>query len=614
MSSLLSCRSVSKAFGAQQLFSGLDLNIADGDRIGLIGPNGSGKSTLLKIICGLEDLDHGAIDRRTNMIVSYLAQEDRFLEQNGPLENLLDALVGSPLPEELKLSRAQSMLSRIEMEDLDKPVAQLSGGWRKRLSICRSLIVEPDLLVMDEPTNHLDIEGIIWLERLIDSKSPLTPPTFIVVSHDRHFLENTANRIVELSSSYPAGSFQVEGRYSRFLEKKAAFLEQQQRLEEKLANRMRRETQWLQRGPKARTTKARYRIDEAGRLSDQLDTVKKQNRAENQVGIDFTASGRKTKKLMEIHELGINCQSGQLFSALSFTVSPGTRIGLIGRNGCGKSTLLDLLERCASGDCEVQQGWVKAADGLAVASFTQDRRTLDPQLTLRRSLAPEGDSIVFRNRSVHVISWAKRFLFRPDQLDTPVGSLSGGEQARILIAELMRQPADILLLDEPTNDLDIASLDVLEEGLLDFDGALILVTHDRYLLDRVCDAVLGFTGDGEISMFGDYQQWLTAVQKQAGTRQTDLKPEPPKKKPLKKSTKPGRLGYLDQLEYDQMEEKILAAEELCEKLEKQIEDPALAADPDKLQNVWEQLDQARSEVEQLYARWDELERKKMQAP
>ncbi len=613
MPSLLSCRAISKAFGAQQLFSGLDLVISDGDRVGLIGPNGSGKSTLLKILCGLEDFDDGTIDRRNNIIVSYLAQEDRFLEQNGPLDNLLEALGDSPLPEEQKLSRAQSLLSRIELDDLEKPVAQLSGGWRKRLSICRSLIVEPDLLVMDEPTNHLDIEGIIWLERLIESKSPLSPPTFIMVSHDRHFLENSINRTVELSTSYPAGSFQVEDRYSGFLEKKAAFLDQQQRLEEKLANKMRRETQWLQRGPKARTTKARYRIDEAYRLSDQLDTVKKQNRAENQVGIDFTASGRKTKKLMEVHDLGIRRQNTQLFSGLSFTVSPGTRIGLIGRNGCGKSTLLDLLYGCAIGECEVEQGWVKAADGLAVASFTQDRRTLDPQVTLRRALAPEGDAIVFRNRTVHVISWAKRFLFRPDQLDTPVGSLSGGEQARILIAELMRQPADILLLDEPTNDLDIASLDVLEEGLLDFNGAVILVTHDRYLLDRVCDAVIGFVGDDRISMFGDYQQWLAAVQKQALSSDTSLK-SPAGKEPVKKGSRAGRLGYLDQREYDQMEEKILAAEQRCETLEEQIEDPALAADAERLQAAWKQLDQARRDVEQLYARWDELEQKKMQAP
>ncbi len=611
MPSLLSCRSISKAYGAQQLFAGLDMVINDGDRIGLIGPNGSGKSTLLKIICGLEDLDSGAIDQRNNTIVSYLAQEDRFSEDRGPLDNLLAAFESSPLPEAQKLSRAQSLLSRIELDDLDKPVSQLSGGWRKRLSICRSLIVEPDLLVMDEPTNHLDIEGIIWLERLIDSGSPLSPPTFILVSHDRRFLENTTNRTIELSASYPAGSFQVEGRYSQFLEKKVLFLQQQQRLEEKLANKLRRETEWLRRGPKARSTKAKYRIDEAYRLHDQFDSVRKHNRAENKVGIDFAATGRKTKKLMEIQDLSLGHQDQLLFSGLSFTVSPGTRIGLVGRNGCGKSSLLSFLYSCARGEGHPRQGRVAAADGLAVVNFVQDRRTLDPDATLRQALAPEGDSIVFRERLVHVVSWAKRFLFRPDQLDSPVSTLSGGEQARILIAELMRQPADILLLDEPTNDLDIASLDVLEEGLLDFKGAVILVTHDRYLLDRVCDAVLGFVGDGEVTLFGDYEQWLKSALAAGRKNGEPLKASAAQKKE-KKNSRQGRLGYLDQLEYDQMEEKILNAEQACEELEKQIADPDLAADPEKLQSVWKQLDRARTDVEQLYARWEELEQKKNQ--
>ena len=611
MSSLLSCRSISKAYGAQRLFSDLDLVINDGDRVGLIGPNGSGKSTLLKIICDLEDLDSGVIDRRNNVIVSYLAQEDTFLEHQGPLANLLEPLKSSPLPEAQKLNRAQELLSRIELEDQQRPVSQLSGGWRKRLSICRALATDPDLLVMDEPTNHLDIEGILWLEALIGSNSPLSPPTFIVVSHDRRFLENCTSRTIELSATYPAGTFQVDGTYSSFLEKKVDFLAQQHKLEDKLANKLRRESEWLRRGPKARTTKAKYRIDEAYRLHDQLDSVKKQNRLAHNIGIDFTATGRKTKKLMEVDSLSLTVDSKELFGDLSFTVSPGTRIGLVGRNGCGKSSLLNLLYGCARGETQAEHGSVRVADNLAVVNFSQDRRTVDKQVSLRRALAPEGDAVVFRDRSVHVVSWAKRFLFRPDQLDTPVGSLSGGEQARILIADLMRQPADILLLDEPTNDLDIASLDVLEESLREFEGAVILVTHDRYLLDSVCDAVLGFIEDGAVTMFSDYLQWLSAVSGETGKPGEDIKVEK-KKKPAGKSRKPGRLSYLDQLEYDRMEEMILAGEQSCEELEKKIEDPALAADPAKLQPIWEQLDQARREVEQLYLRWDELERKKMQ--
>lgn len=608
---MLACRSISKSYGAQRLFSGLDLVISDGDRIGLIGPNGSGKSTLLKIICGLEDEDSGAIDRRSNLIVSYLAQQDRFNENLGPLENLLEPLQSSPLQEGEKLNRAQAMLSRIELENQELPVSQLSGGWRKRLSICRALITEPDLLVMDEPTNHLDIEGIIWLERLLGAGSALSPATFVLVSHDRRFLENSTNRIVELSAAYPAGIFQVDNSYSHFLEKKAEFLAQQNRLEERLANKMRRETEWLRRGPKARTTKARYRIDEAQRLNDELDSVKRLNRAVTSVDIDFTATGRKTKKLMEVVGLSIDVENRRLISDLSFTVGPGTRIGLVGRNGCGKSTLLNLLNSSASGIQVQHQGSVDIADGLAVVNFTQDRSAIEPRVSLRRALAPDGDAIVFRGRSVHVVSWAKRFLFRPDQLETPVGSLSGGEQARILIADLMRQPADMLLLDEPTNDLDIASLDVLEESLLDFGGAIILVTHDRYLLDRVCDLILGFLPDGEIGIFSDYEQWLKELAN-GSRKSTPSSVQPKKKQTPEKKQNLGRLSYLDQREYDQIEGKILAAEHTCEELEKQIADPLLAADPARLQSAWEQLDQARREVEELYLRWDELERKKMQ--
>ncbi len=611
MSMLLSCRAISKAYGAQKLFAGLDLVIHSGDRIGLIGANGSGKSTLLKILCGREEPDSGAVDRRSNLVISHLDQGDIFLEHLGPLENLLEALQSSPLPEAQKLNRAQALLSRIEIEDQGRPVSLLSGGWRKRLSICRALVNEPDLLVMDEPTNHLDIAGILWLERLIGSNSVLSPSTFVVVSHDRRFLENCTNRTVELGATYPSGTFQVDDTYSGFLEKKVQFLDQQHKLEEKLANKVRRETEWLRRGPKARTTKAKYRIEEAHRLHEQLDSLQKQTRAAGDIGIDFSATGRKTKKLMEVRNLRLTVDEKVLCLDLNFTVSPGTRIGLVGPNGCGKSSLLNLLYECAGGETEVEQGIVKVAENLALASFTQDRRTVNPHTSLRRALAPEGDAVVFRGRSLHVVSWAKRFLFRPDQLDTPVGTLSGGEQARILIADLMRQPADILLLDEPTNDLDIGSLDVLEESLVEFEGAVLLVTHDRYLLDRVCDAVLGFLGGGKIAMFGDYLQWLKALSEGSAASDRQVKSE--KKKTLEeKARKPGRLSYLEQLEYDRMEDDILAGEQTCAELEKKIEDPALATDPVELQSVWEQLDQARQKVEQLYLRWDELERKKVQ--
>ncbi len=609
---LFSCQSISKAFGAQMLFTNLSLVINAGDRVGLIGPNGSGKSTLLKIICGVEEKDQGSVVRTKNMVVSYLAQEDSFSEHLSPIDNLLAALSHTPLEQAEKLSRVQTILSRAELEDQEAPVAELSGGWRKRVSICRSLVIQPDLLVMDEPTNHLDIEGIVWLEKLLAGSFASSPSAFILVSHDRRFLENSVNRVVELSATYPSGTFQVAGTYSKFLEKRQEYLAQQNMLEERLANKARRETEWLRRGPKARTTKARYRIDEAYRLQDELDRVRMHNRADGRVSIDFAATGRKTKKLLEASKISKSYDKGPLFSGLDMILSPGSRIGLVGRNGCGKSTLMNILASAVSGSFLPDSGSVSVADGVLIIDFKQDRSSLDQKSSLRRALAPEGDAITFRDRSVHVVTWAKRFLFRPDQLETPVERLSGGEQARILIAELMRQPADILLLDEPTNDLDIASRDVLEESLHEFGGAVVLVSHDRYLLDRVCDCVLGFLGDGEVFYYGDYHQWLTDLEKRVAGQGENDPPALKKEVVAVKQKKSGRLSYLDQREYDLMDEKIMEAEKLRDSLEIRINDRTLAADPELLQKTWDELEQVRTLVDHLYERWNELEKKKQE--
>jgi len=612
MSNIFSCQSVSKAFGAQLLFSDLNLVITSGDRVGLIGPNGSGKSTLLKIICGLEEKDHGKVLREKNMVVSYLAQEDRFVEHLSPVENLLESLSDTPLEQAEKINRVQAILSRAELTDQDAPLRELSGGWRKRVSICRSLVVQPDLLVMDEPTNHLDIEGIVWLEKLLAGSFASSPSAFIMVSHDRRFLENSINRVVELSATYPSGTFQVSGTYSKFLEKRQEFLVQQNMLEERLANKARRETEWLRRGPKARTTKARYRIDEAYRLQDELGRVRAHNRAEGRVSIEFAATGRKTKKLLDASKLSKGYDDIELFSGLDMILSPGSRIGLVGRNGCGKSTLMSILASGVNEEFLPDSGTISVADGVSIIDFKQDRSSLDQESSLRRALAPEGDSIMFRDRSFHVVSWAKRFLFRPDQLETPVSRLSGGEQARILIAELMRQPADILLLDEPTNDLDIPSRDVLEESLHDFGGAVVLVSHDRYLLDRVCDCVLGFTGDGEVFYYADYHQWLADLEKRPEEQRENGLVAKKKEPVAAKQRKSGRLSYLDQREYELMDEKIMQAEEIRDRLENRINDPALGSEPESLQKTWQELEQARSHVDRLYERWDELEEKKQE--
>ena len=610
MSFLFSGRALAKAFGAQTLFSRIDLTIRAGDKIGLIGPNGSGKSTLLKIICGLEDEDTGAILRQKHCVMSYLAQEDRFDDDLSPVDNLLAALDKSTLDDGEKINRVQALLSRAEFIGADQPVANLSGGWRKRLSILRALVVEPDLLIMDEPTNHLDIEGILWLEKLLAGSFDTSAAAYILVSHDRRFLETCANRIVELSQVYPEGSLQVVGGYSSFLEKRNDFIEQQGQQEERLANKVRRETEWLQRGPKARTTKARYRIDEAYRLQDELGAVKGRNRSGGSVSIDFSATGRKTKKLLEAKGLSKGYDDQQLFSELDILLSPGSKLGLLGRNGCGKSTLMKLLASATEGELKPDSGTINTVDALSIVSFSQDRSAINPEVTLKRALAPDGDAISYQGRSLHVVSWAKKFLFRPDQLETPVAQLSGGEQARILIASLMRQPADILLLDEPTNDLDINSLDVLEESLLDFGGALVLVTHDRYLLDNVCDRVIGFIGDGKVNYYADYEQWLRDIVAANKLDQPERITKTAKTEPVLKKKKSGRLSYLDQREYDTIEERIMVAEQNKERLEKLISDPDVASNPTKLQQSWSEMEEAKILVDNLYQRWDELEEKK----
>lgn len=603
MSNIIVCKGVSKSFGAQKLFENIDLIVHSGDRIGVIGPNGSGKSTLLKIVCDLEEADDGQVVRQRFIRLSYLAQDDLFEDELSAFDNLLVALDGEDLEDTEKYTQVHTLLSRAEFPDNDERVKNLSGGWRKRLAICRALLINPDVLVMDEPTNHLDIEGILWLEKILAGGTG--PSAYLLVSHDRRFLENSTNRIVELSSVYPEGTLQVQGTYSRFIESREEFLLGQQEEEVRLANKARREVEWLRRGPKARATKAKYRIDEAHKLTGELAEVKARNRSVSSVQIDFEATGRKTKKLLEMTGASKAYGDRVLFEDVDVTLAPGTRLGLLGRNGCGKSTLMKMLAAGEDGMASADSGTIRVADNVQIVNFDQNREGINPDITLKRALAPEGDSIVFRDRSLHVVSWAKKFLFRPDQLETPVGQLSGGEQARILIASLMRTPADILLLDEPTNDLDIASLDVLESSLVDFPGALVLVTHDRFLLDRICHRLLGFGGKSGVTYYADYEQWLADLPQSAPVKKTAKKSSTPATPVQKK----GRLSYMDQREYDQIEEKIALAEEDVGELQKKMELPEVVSDSAELAATWSALEAAQQEVEFLYGRWDELEAK-----
>ncbi len=323
----------------------------------------------------------------------------------------------------------------------------------------------------------------------------------VVVSHDRYFLENVATEMAELNRTYPDGLLRVSGSYSRFLEKKEEFLHAQSKRQEALENLVHKEIEWLRRGAKARTRKSKARIDKAGELMGELADLNARRRS-GTAQIDFSATDRKTKRLIELEDVSCEVGGRTLFSGLNCVITAGMKVGLVGPNGSGKTSLLRLLR----GETTPTSGEIHRADWLRIVYFDQSRE-LDPDVTLRRALAPEGDSVVYQDRMIHVASWAAKFLFAGEQLNQPVGRLSGGERARVLIAQLMLQPADVLLLDEPTNDLDIPTLDILEESLLEFRGSLVLVTHDRYMLDRVSTVVLGLDGLGGAGLFADYSQW-----------------------------------------------------------------------------------------------------------
>lgn len=599
---LLSCESISKSFGVKPLFTDLSITLSEQDHVGLVGPNGSGKSTLLKILAGLEEPDHGTRSMRRHMQMGYVPQEPSFSEAQSIEEVLAQVLIDDGHDPHEHGSRIAKALSIGEFPQADQSVATLSGGWKKRLAIARALMLEPDVLLMDEPTNHLDVEGILWLESLLQTETR----AFLVVSHDRRFLESVASRMLELNRCYPNGVFEAKGSYSDFLEQRDAALSAQADYQASLANRVRREVEWLRRGPKARTTKAKARIDTAGELIEELKSVEAR-REQATAGIDFVSSGRKSKQLIVARGVSKSLGTRPIVKHLDLILGPGQRLGLLGPNGSGKSTLLKLL----AGTLQPDGGTLTRADKLRVVMFEQHRNSLDQQATLRRSLAPAGgDAVMYQDRSIHLVSWAKRFLFRPEQLDLPVSRLSGGEQARLLIARLMLQPADLLILDEPTNDLDIPTLDVLEDSLMEFPGALVLVTHDRWLLDRVSTTLLALDGQGNADWFADYVQWEASQTRKATGSKIAIPREEAEETPPATPKRKG-LSYHEQREWGMIEDKILRAEEARAICQAAVNDPAIVSDAAALQARYAALAEAQADVERLYARWAELDQKRV---
>ena len=595
MAVLLTCESIEKTFGSRTVFSDISLTLHDGDRLGIIGPNGAGKSTFLQILGGEMKPDGGAVSLRKGVRLAMVVQDPVF----DPAASIREIVMSAAREMEQKEVAVSKLFSRAGFADPDAAAGTLSGGWTKRLAIIAALAAEPDVLLLDEPTNHLDVEGILWLEKIVTN----APFASVFVTHDRYFLEDCSTRVAEINRAYPLGLFTTAGAYSTFLEKRSEFLRAQQKQQAALENLVAREIEWLRRGAKARTSKSKARIQDAMDLQDQLADVNSRTRT-GSASIDFTATGRSTKRLIVCEHVSKSLGGRELFRDVSFILGPGKRLGILGSNGSGKTTLLRVL----TGDLEPDAGVVTKANGLRIAYFEQQRDTLDPEMPLRRALAPSGDTVIFRDRPQHVAGWAARFLFQQQQLDLPVGRLSGGERARVHIARLMLEAADVLILDEPTNDLDIPTLEVLESNLADFPGAIVLVTHDRFLLDRLSTVLLALDGEGGSEFYAELAQWEQAVAtkkskpvKEAVTDQPSAATSAgPKKK----------LSYKDAREWEEIEQRIAESEAALKEKREELLLPEVVSNPERLVALAAEIEQAEAEAHRLFERWCELEAKR----
>ena len=610
MSVLLSGQGLTQSFSHRPLFADLSVELDSEDRIGLIGPNGAGKSTLLRILAGTMTADGGRVTTRRGARIGYLAQDDAFAPGLTVFQVILEALAADPNLEDYEReTQAAITLTQVGFEDFDQQASILSGGWRKRLSLARELAKEPEFLLMDEPTNHLDLPGVLWLEKLLRGASF----GYLAATHDRAFLRAIADDIVEVSRVYPTGVFRATGGYDSFADRRDAFLDAQSRQQEAVANQVRKETEWLGRKESAQRRKSRSRIEEAADRRAELSELKYRTAAAASAGIDFVGTGRQTKKLLTAQGISKSLGDRNLFANLDLHLAPGMRLGLLGANGAGKSTLLKVL----SGVLPPDTGTVTRAEGLRAIVFEQGRTNLDQKMKLRKALSPNGDTVTYRDRPLHVAAWAQRFLFKAEQLDLELSALSGGEQARVRIAQLMLQPADLLLLDEPTNDLDIPALEVLEESLAEFPGAIILVSHDRDLMDRLCTEVVGLDGLGGSAVFGDVSQWINAHSKAMNEKNKPArnKPAPEPVAPPPKAAEPvapapapakKKLSFKEQQELDGIEAAVLAAEQKAAKLQDEV-NAATTGSHTLLAEACKSLDAAQKAVEKLYARWQELE-------
>lgn len=601
MTPLITGYEVGHSTSERKLFSKVNFSIHEKDKIALVGPNGAGKSTLARIISGRTAPETGQLTQQRGLRVAFLEQTPWVDEQKTILEFLTEDAESAE-----SWSQAFEWIAKLSLNQFpeDQLIKALSGGWKKRVALAKELMKSPDLLILDEPTNHLDVQSILWLEEFI-AASPLT---ILTITHDRLFLQRIATQIWDLDPRMLNHLSVTKGTYADFVEAKSATFSAQMKQEQVLKNTLRRETEWLRRGAKARQTKQKARQENAALLKDQVEHLSDTNKA-RQVQIDFSQNEVTSKKLVELENVSTGFGDDLLFQDFDFVLRARDRVALLGHNGAGKSSFIKVI----LGQVAPKNGKVKSADKLKVAYFEQGRESLSKELSVLKNLCPEGDYVYFQGKYLHIRSYLDKFLFFGPKADLPVSKLSGGEQARLRIAQMMLQEAQLLILDEPTNDLDADTLDVLEDALRQFPGSVLLVTHDRYFMDQVADKIIAFplpgSTDKKLHTFANYFQWEASLtEKDQGSSNSSV-PLTTKDEISAQAQKKGKLSYKEKLEFEQMEKEISKLESNLADLQAEMSSSEVLADSKRLTDLSQKIHDLEKIIEKKYARWSELEAK-----